>query len=69
MQNPTKTGGNRVRDLTVAAVLATVGTPLLAAALFPGLAVLLAPLAIALPFFTMSWLEDAVLPSTATPVV
>ena len=57
-KNKTAKKNNKIRNLTVAVCALTVGIPIAAAAL-PSTYAFIAPIAIVLPFFTLSYLEFA----------
>lgn len=58
MTNRTTKKNNKARNLTLAICALTLGIPVAAAAL-PAIYAFIAPLAIALPFFTLTYLESA----------
>jgi hypothetical protein len=58
MTNKTKKKNNKVRNLTLTVCALTLGIPMVAAAL-PSTYAFIVPLAIVLPFFTLSYLESA----------
>jgi hypothetical protein len=58
MTKKTEQKNNRVRNLTLAICALTLGIPMAAAAL-PSTYAFIVPVAIVLPFFTLSYLESA----------
>lgn len=59
MKNEPKKKNNKARKLTLAICALTLGIPMVAAAL-PSTYAFIVPLAIVLPFFTLTYLESAI---------